>query len=1171
MKHMLLAAAKIFLVLLLLAGAAVGAFWLAHREGWPWWMALVLLAGLFGCILLGLFLKRWFYRRRERQFVKRVIDQDKERLDAAGAAEARSAYELQERWREALQVLKQSSLTKLGNPLYALPWYLMLGESGSGKTTAIRSARLHSPFTDVTPAEDGAPTRNCDWWFLDDAVIMDTTGRYATSVDQTLDREEWREFLTLLAKNRKREPISGLVVTVSTEDLLGEDTDTLVRNARSIRRRADELMRSLGATFPVYVLVTKLDRLMGMAEFCNLLSKGDLHQAMGWMNDHPKRSPEESADRAVETVADRLKDLRLWLADRNPTADPALVLFPEELARLKPGLVRFANALLERNPFQETPFLRGVYFASGRQEGATAPEAPEVLKDFRLPVVKKPDTTKGYFLHDFFSKILPGDRRLYSPLFEFVRWRKLTHFVGLAAVMGVLACFCGLITFSYIKNSQALLEFTEDFQTVPVLNNDLRRDLILMDSFREELGRMHLRNQNWLLPRLGYDQSLYAQRKLEHLFCDLFRKGLLSRLDNALEQNIATLDVNSPEQQLTRYIAHIVGRINLIDAAQKGASAGELDKMPMPDERIFSQVEAGMIPEVAEYFDRLYVSYLTLNRNPTYPTWERRQLMNYLSSVLRARQTELFWLVDWANDLPDLSGVTMQQFWGLTAQSPDATATVPAAYTVEGKKRIDAFLSRVESALQDEELIDQRVKTFRTWYLQQYADAWQSFAIHFPDGENWERTYLEWKTLAAGMAGQNNPYFSLLRLMGEQLKPLQENGSTMPGWARTALNFTEVQKLDDKQDVAKAESAMLRDIATGKQLLQTLTGDGAQNATQAATQGTDEIRQRAAMLDAVDAYNKYEQALADILPATMTPDAALNLASSFFKADPNTGDSKSPFHAGNAALAQIEHLISQSQGSDSYIWDIIGGPLRFLMDYTIIEAARELQTQYESLVLAAVAQAPRNKLSQILFDKQTGAAWKFTDGPAQPFLGRNASGYFAKSAYGKRFPFDATLFRFLEQGSAQVQVAQEQYQVTIQGFPTDTNVGSAQDPYVTILTVDCAPQPFRLENYNYPQTVDFLWKPGECGDTVFTIKFDTFDLSKRYAGGMGFAKFLQEFQYGTRIFKPEDFPDQQANLQLLNVSELMVSYSINGAGPLLQLLQRREIDVPQVIVEPWVF
>ena len=83
---------------------------------------------------------------------------------------------------------------------------MVIGESGSGKTTAIESARLSSPFAEVSRTSGISGTRNCDWWFFEQAVLIDTAGRYAIPVDEGRDKEEWQNFLSLLAKFRNREP-----------------------------------------------------------------------------------------------------------------------------------------------------------------------------------------------------------------------------------------------------------------------------------------------------------------------------------------------------------------------------------------------------------------------------------------------------------------------------------------------------------------------------------------------------------------------------------------------------------------------------------------------------------------------------------------------------------------------------------------------------------------------------------------------------------------------------------------------------------------------------------------------------------------------------------------------------------------------------------------------------
>ena len=112
-------------------------------------------------------------------------------------------------------------------------------------------------------------TRNCDWWFFEQAVLIDTAGRYAIRVDEEKDKEEWQKFLSLLAKYRKKEPLNGLIVTVSADSLNDRNAENLERYGRDIRKRVDELTRVLGAKFPVYVMVTKCDLIQGMTQFCD--------------------------------------------------------------------------------------------------------------------------------------------------------------------------------------------------------------------------------------------------------------------------------------------------------------------------------------------------------------------------------------------------------------------------------------------------------------------------------------------------------------------------------------------------------------------------------------------------------------------------------------------------------------------------------------------------------------------------------------------------------------------------------------------------------------------------------------------------------------------------------------------------------------------------------------
>ncbi len=68
---------------------------------------------------------------------------------------------------------------------YELPWFMVVGSPGDGKTTALLNTGLRSRWrskwssTSRIPTVPGGGTPHRDWWFTNEAVLIDTAGRYA--------------------------------------------------------------------------------------------------------------------------------------------------------------------------------------------------------------------------------------------------------------------------------------------------------------------------------------------------------------------------------------------------------------------------------------------------------------------------------------------------------------------------------------------------------------------------------------------------------------------------------------------------------------------------------------------------------------------------------------------------------------------------------------------------------------------------------------------------------------------------------------------------------------------------------------------------------------------------------------------------------------------------------
>jgi type VI secretion system protein ImpL len=321
---------------------------------------------------LSLLLKVWRAMRASNKLAQAVASPGAESRDGA----TRESIQLRERFEEALATLKKSQTGSKN--LYELPWYVIIGPPGSGKTTALINSGLKFPLEQRFGREalrGVGGTRNCDWWFTDEAVLLDTAGRYTTQdSDAAADSAGWAEFLNLLTKYRKRRPLNGVIVTVSASDLMINSAPEREANVAAVRRRLDELNRHLKVRLPVYLLVTKCDLISGFSEYFDDLGAEGRAQVWG-MTFPPERSGAGTAAEDFQPEFDALVERlnqRLFARveeERDTRRRTAVFAFPQQLAGLRSFLNAFVTEVFAATRFDGRLLLRGVYFTSGTQEG----------------------------------------------------------------------------------------------------------------------------------------------------------------------------------------------------------------------------------------------------------------------------------------------------------------------------------------------------------------------------------------------------------------------------------------------------------------------------------------------------------------------------------------------------------------------------------------------------------------------------------------------------------------------------------------------------------------------------------------------------------------------------------------------------------------------------------
>lgn len=370
---------KFLLWVLFLLGVAGLFFWISLRYAWPWWFAASCYAG-FLSLLIGIWLtRRILARRRQKKLIQQVVAETPAPDLAAPAQD--SLDELRHHWASALSDLSRSSLRHSGRPLKLVPWYLMLGESRGGKTTAIQNSLTSSSLTQVEAGVQQKGTRNCDWWFCDQAVILDTAGRYAIPIEENRDREEWEVFLELLLKSRRGRSLQGVIVNVAADRLLDEDFLLLNHKGRLIRQRLNQLMTLLGEQFPVYLLITKMDLVHGFVDFFQHFPPAQVNECMGQPNADPQNSWQQVMQATFVNLHQRLQQLRLILSHNIDLHHyPGALQFPNEWLQLRPPLEQFVKGVFGFDRYLETPFLRGIYFSCGEQNGQASSPFLELIK-----------------------------------------------------------------------------------------------------------------------------------------------------------------------------------------------------------------------------------------------------------------------------------------------------------------------------------------------------------------------------------------------------------------------------------------------------------------------------------------------------------------------------------------------------------------------------------------------------------------------------------------------------------------------------------------------------------------------------------------------------------------------------------------------------------------------
>ncbi|WP_233235285.1 type VI secretion system membrane subunit TssM [Bordetella sp. LUAb4] len=677
--------------------------------------------------------------------------------------------------------------------LYELPWYLTLGAHGSGKTSALLNGGLSFPVAEQMQRAAGGVSSDAaavEWWLTNEAVLIDTAGYYtrhgfSTSEDidvgirHDVDRAEWMGFLGLLRRHRPRTPINGALLTVDLATLVGTDEGARNAAAAALRARLADLRRELGIRFPVYLIITKMDRLTGFAEYFGALTAEGRAQPWGFTLPQGKDTVIKEGIRArcheeFTRLAQRLaRSTDTHLQDEYDTSTRRkLAALPEEFAALRAAIVELIDRVFLDSRYDDTQLhstLRGVYFTSARQGGGElVSEARTVMQrlasahtQMLTGSVRGETHNKSFFLHDLFRRIVLPEANLVSPN---LRWEYRYRIVRLLGHTLALLLFVSLalgLRASFGNNSAYLDTMGAKVQALDarVAQTYKGPDLAAVpETLAETLALPSSPGLDLDAPAYDWRFGLYtppsvvaaSHHTYEAVEDNLLLPQIARRMEDALSKAMARKDTKSTYDTLRVYLMlHDKARF---DAAE--VRAWVLEDWTRTDSATVFGGRASMIEHVRHLFSGERIVQSPLVRDDALVQKARAFLDGSNATDRLYERAKAAMLNDEPDQFTLLRAVGPQAGKAFTrASGQPLSRGVPGLFTLEGyrelfDKRLAHFIrvaraddawvmgrsdtTRLSNAIQaelpgEERADDALTEAVRREYLEEYTQQWDAF------------------------------------------------------------------------------------------------------------------------------------------------------------------------------------------------------------------------------------------------------------------------------------------------------------------------------------------------------------------------------------------------------------------------------------------------------------
>ncbi|MGR5447700.1 type VI secretion system membrane subunit TssM [Vibrio jasicida] len=339
---------------------------------------------------------------------------------------------------EALSMVIRPLLSNAGKK----PIYLMIGNKGAGRRQFLFNSSAIKPMDRTRTAKNDF----FEWYESDGAVYIKPDQRLVFQEVSSSDASLWNTFTNEVIRHRPRKPFAGCLFFIDFEFLIVSEPEQKDYTMTALLQRMTSISEKTSSALPVYLMMSKLDKLDGFKEYVHFSSLKTRVEFLSIPLKEAKGVITEYYKDGYRNLVKVLESNALDSSANSTEIDEkqAILSFPKQFELAQSEVSYILERLCESNSGVYSLDIREIFFCSSLQGGRKYNLLAKSCSNyFNLPIIASEHTqlTETPYFSRFLidSQILPesdfaGENKTYLRLIQ--RQSHLAMFVSVVILAG---------------------------------------------------------------------------------------------------------------------------------------------------------------------------------------------------------------------------------------------------------------------------------------------------------------------------------------------------------------------------------------------------------------------------------------------------------------------------------------------------------------------------------------------------------------------------------------------------------------------------------------------------------------------------------------------------------------------------------------------------------------